>query len=525
MNYLLHHLLQASAARDHSQEAIVAGSERRTYGEAATACTALASGLRSAGLRRGGRVGVLLEAGIDQAISIFAASEAGGVFVPIHVGLFPDQVGHIIADCGMSVLITVRERLTSLIEADVDLTPLSSIVMCDGSAAAFSAALPAVDLDEVAAHTASSLTDVAIGRDLAGLMYTSGSTGRPKGVMISHEQVLAGSAIVSDYLGIRSDDRILGVLPFSFDAGLNQLITAFDQGATILPMSFTFGREIVNAIESERVTALAGVPTLWHLLVHPRSGLVQSDMSSLRYITNTGGHMPASILEQLRQALPHTQIFLMYGLTEAFRSTYLDPAELDRRPDSMGKAIPNTEILVLRPDGTRCDPGEVGELVHRGPTVSLGYWGRPDLTAQRLRTLDDGENSPTAQELVCFSGDLVRTDDEGFLYFVGRGDAMIKTSGYRVSPTEVESVALSHDAVSAAAAVGASDDALGQTIVLFVVAAPSADVVEAEIIAHVAAHRPPHMVPRSVRVVSSLPQTSTGKVNYPELKARAEETS
>ena len=203
--------------------------------------------------------------------------------------------------------------------------------------------------------------------------------------MLNHAQIMAGSSIVSDYLQIKESDRILAVLPFSFDAGLNQLTTAFQQGSTLVLISFTFAREIVQTLIKEEITALAGVPTLWGILIQPRSSMAKHQFPHLRYITNTGGKMPQTVLATLREYLPHTEIFLMYGLTEAFRSTYLPPEELDTRPTSIGKAIPNTEILVVNNEGQPCKPGEVGELVHRGPTVSMGYWGQPELTAQRLR--------------------------------------------------------------------------------------------------------------------------------------------
>src|SRR5262249_8340989 len=227
--------------------------------------------------------------------------------------------------------------------------------------------------------------DVSIEKDLAAILYTSGSTGKPKGVMLSHAQVMAGSSIVSAYLEIAEADRILAILPFSFDAGLNQLMTAFQQGGTLILLTFVFAREIVEMLARERATGLAGVPTLWSLLAQPSSSLRKTPLPDLRYITNTGGAMPQAVLADLRRALPGTRVFLMYGLTEAFRSTHLPREELDRRPTSMGKAIPDTEILVVNEDGKPCKPGEVGELVHRGPTVSLGYWGQPELTARVLR--------------------------------------------------------------------------------------------------------------------------------------------
>jgi acyl-CoA synthetase (AMP-forming)/AMP-acid ligase II len=338
--------------------------------------------------------------------------------------------------------------------------------------------------------------------------------------MLTHAQVMAGASIVSRYLDIRDRDRILAVLPFSFDAGMNQLTTAFQQGATLVLINFVFAREIVAMLEKERISGLAGVPTLWSLLVQPASTLDRQALPALRYITNTGGAMPQTVLAALRRTLPTTQIFLMYGLTEAFRSTYLPPEELDRRPTSIGKAIPDTEILVVNERGEPCRPGEIGELVHRGPTVSLGYWGQPDLTNAVLRPHPFAPRELGDAERVCYSGDLVRMDEDGFLYFVGRRDAMIKSSGYRVSPTEVEEVLFQSGLVRAAAVIGIPDEVLGQRIKAFVVAKEGESVKGAGLIDFCAERMPRHMVPKAVEVLAEIPKTPTGKVDYPALRRR-----
>ena len=238
--------------------------------------------------------------------------------------------------------------------------------------------------------------------------------------MLSHAQIRAGSRIVSSYLGIDQDHRTLAALPFSFDAGLNQLMTGMEHGATVVIKPFLFARQLVETLREERITGMGGVPPLWSLMAQPSSSLSKHDFPDLRYISNTGGVMPPSVLEILRHHLPQTRIFLMYGLTESFRSTFLPPEELDRRPTSMGKAIPDTEILVVNDNGERCGPGEVGELVHRGPTVSMGYWGQPEMTRSVLRPHPLAESGQEVGERVVYSGDLVKTDEEGYLYFVAR---------------------------------------------------------------------------------------------------------
>src|SRR5580704_3960733 len=453
MDFLVHHLLQASAARVPGDEALVHEQQRLTYQEVSASVTGLASGLRSAGLQRGERVGIYLGPSVPQVISIFATSQAGGVFVPINTLLFPEQVSHIARDCGISALITSANKLESLLPILSDIHSLRFLVVLDGTRVEIS--VPVHDFEALTNLKAEAVwQDWGIEKDLAAILYTSGSTGKPKGVMLSHANVVAGSTIVSTYLEITESDRILAVLPFSFDAGLNQLMTAFQQGGTLVLIDFVFAKQIVDLLVNERITGLAGVPTVWSLLAQPNSTLQKNTPPALRYITNTGGAMPQTVLKVLRTALPRTRIFLMYGLTEAFRSSYLPPEELDRRPTSMGKAIPDTEILVLNEQGQLCQPGEVGELVHRGPTVSMGYWGKPEATDQVLRRNPLLPPEVGEVEKVCYSGDLVKMDEEGYLYYVGRRDAMIKSSGIRISPTEVEEVVFQSGKVRHAAAIG-----------------------------------------------------------------------
>ena len=520
MDFLIHRILRSSAERSPEKEALVHGDQRLRYREVAQRTAGLASGLLRAGLRRGDRVGIYLEPSVAQVISIFGISEAGGAFVPINGALFPEQVAHMGADCGMKALITTPAKLSMLAAILPRIRSLEFVVLTgEGSAPPIS--LPHHRLEELCELSATpDGRDQAISKDLAAILYTSGSTGKPKGVMLSHANIMAGSTIVSSYLGITPTERILAVLPFSFDAGLNQLMTAFQQGATIVLLNFAFAREVVQALVKERITGLAGVPTLWSLLVQPSSALQKQPLPDLRYITNTGGAMPQPVLKVLRQALPGAKIYLMYGLTEAFRSTYLPPEELDRRPTSIGKAIPDTEILVLNDDGRLCKPGETGELVHRGPTVSMGYWNRPEETARVLRPnpllppqMGDGEK-------VCYSGDLVKTDEEGFLYFVGRRDAMIKSSGFRISATEIEDVLVETGKVGGAAAIGVPDDVLGQAIKCFVTPRDGEMLDTKALLAACAEKLPRYMLPKSIEVLSELPKTSSGKVDYPALRRR-----
>ncbi|MGH7682203.1 MAG: acyl-CoA ligase (AMP-forming), exosortase A system-associated, partial [Candidatus Eiseniibacteriota bacterium] len=498
----------------------VHGVRRLNYRDTWRQVDGLAEGLRRAGVQRGDRVGIYLDASIEQSISIFGVSRSGGVFVPINGVLFPDQVAHIAGDCRMRGLITSAAKLASLGPVLASVPSIEFVVV--SGAEPLPAGPPKTHAFEAlcALQAPAGWRETSIEKDLAAILYTSGSTGKPKGVMLSHAQVMSGASIVSTYLEITEAERILAVLPFSFDAGLNQIMSAFLKGATIVLKPFVFARELVTVLTKERITGLAGVPTLWSLLAQPSSTMEKGTFPHLRYITNTGGAMPQDVLAVLRRALPKTRIFLMYGLTEAFRSTYLPPEELDRRPTSMGKAIPDTEILVVDEHGKPCPPGQIGELVHRGPTVSYGYWGQPDLTARVLRP-----NPFLAPELgdvekVCYSGDLVQTDEDGFLYFVGRRDNMIKSSGFRISPTEVEEILFQSGKVQGAAVIGVPDPLLGQAVVAFVVAGEGAVLDPDSLRAYCGEKMPPYMVPKVIHVLDQLPKTSSGKVDYPALRRR-----
>jgi acyl-CoA ligase (AMP-forming) (exosortase A-associated) len=424
----------------------------------------------------------------------------------------------------MKGLITDQAKLATIGEVIDAMPSLEFVIVVAGSNAVETAPavrVPIYYLENLCAISPpATWQDWGIEKSLAAILYTSGSTGKPKGIMLSHANIMAGASIVATYLAISEQERILAVLPFSFDAGLNQLTTAMQHGGTIVLTTFVFARELVQILLKERITGLAGVPTLWSLLAQPNSGFQKNQFPALRYITNTGGAMPQNVLATLRQSLPTTKIFLMYGLTEAFRSTYLPPEELDRRPTSIGKAIPNTEILVINEEGQRCQPNEIGELVHRGPTVSLGYWGHPELNERVFRAHPLLPTEQASFERVCYSGDLVKTDDEGFIYFIGRRDTMIKSSGYRISPTEVEEILFQSGKLRGAAVIGLPDPLLGQRIKAFVVPKEGESVDQASLIAFCAERMPRYMAPKCIELLDELPKTSSGKVNYPALRQR-----
>jgi acyl-CoA ligase (AMP-forming) (exosortase A-associated) len=517
MDFLLHHLLRRSAQRLPNKEALVHGSERVTYEELFQNVLGLAQGLRNASLSRGERVAVYLDAGLAEATAIFGVSQSGGVIVPINAQLLAPQVAHICNDCQASALITSGSHLSRLRETLSQVKSLRFLVVVADDGTEPAAPIESYRFDSLLGSTVQWPWDeTSISRDLAAILYTSGSTGKPKGVMLSHANVMAGTTIVSSYLGISENDRILAVLPFSFDAGLNQLTTAIQRGATCILTRFALARDAVRMLVEERVTGLAGVPTFWSLMAQRTSGLDKSN-NTLRYITNTGGAMPQTVLATLRKALPNAKVFLMYGLTEAFRSTYLPPDQIERRPTSIGKAIPDTEIMVIA-DGKLCGPRQVGELVHRGPTVAMGYWNNPKASAEVFRSNPLAPPEITNREIVCYSGDLVETDAEGYIYYVGRRDSMIKSSGYRISPDEIEDALFRSGMISHAAVIGVPDSILGQSIMAFVTAREGEQIDVAKLLAHCSQSLPRYMLPRTIEVLPDLPKTNSGKVDYRTLR-------
>lgn len=510
-----HHLLARSAATTPNASALTYRDQTIDYAE-------LWRLVRGAGAQlldlvdRGDRVAIYLEKRFETVAAFFGASVAGAVFVPINYVLKPMQVRHILTDSGARVLVTSKDRLTQL-GATLDGTAINHILLVDGGdvVAYDSWQIHGWEADKRVLDAVGPPEAVGIDLDPAAILYTSGSTGRPKGVVLSHRNLIVGAESVSGYLQNTSDDVILSVLPLSFDAGLSQVTTAFAVGAHCVLMNYLLPRDVPKLCVKHEVTGLTCVPPLWQQLIE--APWPEEAAGRLRYWANTGGRMPKVTLDRLRGIFAKADPYLMYGLTEAFRSTYLDPREVDRRPDSIGKAIPNAEILVLRPDGSECGPGEEGELVHRGALVALGYWNDPVRTAERYRLINRTGQEWRAPEWAVWSGDTVVTDAEGFLYFVGRRDEMIKTSGYRVSPTEIEEAAYSTGLVRDVVALGVPDSQLGQRIVLVVTPVGS----DFEVKALIGALRqllPLYMVPAAVEVRTELPRSPNGKLDRNQIK-------
>lgn len=518
MSDLLPQLIETSASRNPSAEAVRFGGLTLSYEELWSAVTQVARGLISLGLGRLDRVAIYLPKTAETVVAMFASSQAGCVFVPVNPILKRDQVAHILADCGVRVLVTSVARAQDLLPALAHCPELKTIVLTDGDATTLSELTKVHCLswtDLGAAGGAADAPHRNIDTDVAAILYTSGSTGRPKGVVLSHRNMVIGAESVSHYLGNRSDDKLLAVLPFSFDYGFSQMSTAFRVGASVTLIDYLLPRDVINAVARHRITGLAGVPPLWAQLADLK--WPASVHEHLRYLTNSGGAMPKATLAKLRDSLPKARVFLMYGLTEAFRSTFLPPEELDRRPESIGKAIPNAEILVVRPDGTTCAVGEPGELVHRGSLVALGYWNDPDKTAERFKPLPGQDPALVLTEFAVWSGDTVRRDEDGYLYFVGRTDEMIKTSGYRVSPTEIEEVLFSTGMVADAVAIGVPHASLGQAVVVIAAPSPGYSCDTAALLERCKEALPNFMIPSQVVWRDSLPRNPNGKYDRASL--------
>ena len=519
---LLHELITASAERDPASAALTAGTATLSYQDLDAQVAGFAAGLIELGLDRAERVGIFLDKRIETVVASFGTARAGGAFVPVNPILKGEQIGHILRDCNARVLVTSPERLPMLAETLDHCHDLRQVILTGPLTRP-------VELQSVSLHQWSDVLASAprnghriIDNDLLSILYTSGSTGRPKGVVLSHRNMVAGAKSVASYLGNNPDDTLLAALPLSFDAGFSQLTTAFHSGARVVLLNYLLPQDVLKAMVKEKVTGLTAVPPLYIQLAQLKWPETVTD--HLRYFANTGGRMPLETLKALRAHLPRTQPFLMYGLTEAFRATYLPPDQVDARPDSIGKAIPNAEVLVLREDGTECAPNEPGELVQRGAHVAMGYWNDAEKTAERFKplpaTAPGRQSGFVLPEIAVFSGDTVRRDEEGYLYFIGRRDEMMKTSGYRVSPTEVEEILYSTQMVGECVAFGVPHPALGHSICVIATGKDGAALDGAALLAECKQRMPAYMVPAVIAPRDGpLPRNPNGKIDRKTLSA------
>ncbi len=512
MPTLFHHLLSKSAQKKPFSTAIRHKKIIWSFQQLNQLVEQQALALQGIGLKSRERVAIYLPKQIETVTSFLAISKAGGVFVPINPVLKNAQIAHILNDCNVQILITSKSRLEMLASNLKDCPDLQTIILVENETPVFTVPQQILTWQDFLNSTNQNVkTPSIIDTDIAAILYTSGSTGKPKGVILSHRNLIAGAESVSEYLKISQSDRLLAVLPFSFDYGLNQLTTSLLKGACCVLFDYLLPRDVIRVLETEKITGLAAVPSLWAQLAN----IEWSENINLRYMTNSGGKMPKSVLASIRQKAPNSQFFLMYGLTEAFRSTYLPPDQLDTRPDSIGKAIPNAEILVVREDGTLCEPHEEGELVHRGSLVSLGYWNDAAKTAERFKPCPNRFNELPLTEIAVWSGDTVTMDEEGYLYFVGRKDDMIKTSGYRVSPSEIEEVIYTSEFVKEAAAIGIEHLTLGQAIC--VVVSLNRDIDTESLIHLCKTQLPNFMIPTKIEVLPELPKNPNGKIDRKQL--------
>ena len=505
---LLHDYLIDSASRLPDKIALVCQHERVTYRELDERSNALAHALIARGVTRGDRVVVFADNTVASVISFFGVLKANAVVSMVSPQTKEDKLTYLLNDCRAAAIISDAHLAPALVPAVANARHLAAaIVTGEMDLGRLASVRHVAGWDE--ALTAEPTTLPArrnIDIDLASIIYTSGSTGDAKGVMLTHRNMMTAATSVSTYLENVEDDIIIGLLPLSFDYGLFQMIMAFRVGARlILERSFTYPAEVLNRVVEEKVTGFPGVPTIFAILGGLRS-IGQYDFSAIRYVTNTAAALSLKNIEMIRQTFPKAKLYSMYGLTECKRCTYLPPADLDRKPLSVGIAIPNTELWIVNDKDERVGPGEVGQLVIRGATVMRGYWEKPEETAKKLRP------GPLPGEMVLYTGDYCKLDEEGYLYFVGRMDDIIKSRGEKVAPKEVENAIVDLPGVREAAVIGVPDPILGQAVKALVVLDEGAAVSERDILGQCSRRLENYMVPKFIEIVAELPKTSTGKI-------------
>ncbi len=492
--------LRAAAAARGEKLAIAAGEQRLTYAELDRAVDGVAAGLAALGVRRGDRVAVVLPNGVEAAIAIYGVLRAGAAFLPMNPSIKADKLAYVLGDSGAETMICADDLAPLAAEAGKAAPGLRRVIGAGGRIGD----LPS--LEELAAGPAEPPAP-ALTVDLAAVIYTSGSTGRPKGVTLDHANMAFACGSIVEYLGLREDDRLLCVLPLSFDYGLYQLLMSIRVGATLfLEPGFAFAGRVVEMLERERVTVLPGVPTLFQVLTALR-GLPERELPDLRLLTNTGAALSATVIEGIRRTFPKATLFSMYGLTECKRVSYLPPDQLDARPTSVGVPIPGTEAWIVDEYGDEAGPNEIGELWVRGGHVMRGYWNDPDATAARLRP------GRWPWDRVLATGDLFRRDEEGYLFFVGRLDDIIKSRGEKVAPREVEEVLATAPGVGDVAVIGVEDRLLGQAIHAHVAPADAEELDPAALRRHCAERLEEYMVPQRVVVHAELPKSANGKID------------
>jgi amino acid adenylation domain-containing protein len=508
---LVDDLLASSRERYPAKTAVVEDGRRTTYAELDESANRLARLLRESGVAPGDRVAVLLENSVESAISIFGVLRAEGAFVVINPTTKPDKLVFMLNDCAASALVVDARFAEAAAAASREVASLKCIAAWGGDTGR--GRERRADLDrELAGFPSVRPRRRCIDMDLAAIIYTSGSTGHPKGVTVTHLNVVSAATSITQYLEMAADDVVINCLPLSFDYGLYQLLMSVKTGGTlVLERSFAYPYRIVELVRDEKVTGFPGVPTIFAMLLQMK-GLGPEAFDGVRFVTNTAAALPAAHILRLKGLFRNARIYSMYGITECKRVSYLPPEELDRRPTSVGRGMPNEQVFVVDEHGDEVEPGVVGELVVRGSNVMKGYWNRPDETARALRP------GRYPWERVLHTGDLFMRDSEGFLYFVARKDDIIKSRGEKVSPREVEGVIYELPAVREAAVVGVPDAVLGQAIKVVIVTAEGHSLEAREVMAHCARRLENFMVPKHVEFRAELPKTATGKIRHGPLR-------
>lgn len=484
-----------------------------SYADLAAEAGRVANWLRGRGIRPGDRVIVHLRKGIDEVAAMFGIWKAGGVVINVNSHWTAAQLAYVARDSRARAVILTQASMAAL-TGDHAL-PADTAYLLQGKAAGL---VQGADPWTALAADDRSAPDECDPHALAMIIYTSGSTGAPKGVMLSHRNIRVGAISVAEYLGLTSDDRLLSVLPYSFDAGLNQLTTMMLLGGTVIHQPVTMPAEIIRMAKAEAATTIAGVPPLWNQIVRLLDGSPTA-LPALRRVTNTGGKIPPNILELMPGVFPGVDIFLMYGLTEAFRSTYLPPAKFSAKMGSIGQQIPNAQVFAIKHGIGIAGPGEQGELVHAGPLVSMGYWEKPGITASKIRPCPELADL-IGDAPVVYSGDLVKVDQDGDMWFVSRMDEMIKTLGFRLSPTEVEDALSQSGLVTDIVAYGVEHPDLGQAVHVSVTFLPEAD--HSALVAHCQKTMPHYMRPMRFHAwQGAMPRTASGKLDRPTVIAAA----
>lgn len=499
---LLHHAFEASCQRLPAKTALVCGAERVSYADLANRVNALATLLQARGVARGDRVVMLLESSVEFAVGVHAVLKVGAVFVPISPLTKADKLAYMLNDTRACAVLT-DARLENVWRDAVARSPSVAVTVVRGLSNAEGTNLPWPD---AAASAPPAATEPCIDQDLAAIIYTSGTTGEPKGVMLTHLNMRSAWASVQAYLGLREDDVIGLALSPSFSYGLYHVLMGLGLGATVvLEGSAAFPVRLVERLVQERVTVFPGVPTLYSAIL-ALGNLATFDLSSLRIVSNAAAALSDQHVRQIQALLPAARLYSMYGMTECKRISYLPPEQLTTRPTSVGRGLVNQEVWLVDEAGSRLPNPATGELVVRGSHVMRGYWDKPVETARRLRP------GPIKGESVLHTGDIFRTDAEGWLYFVGRRDDIIKSRGEKVAPREVENTIYAIDGVLDCAVIGVPDDRLGQAVKAFVVLKPGAVLTEREVIRHCLARLENYMAPKSVVFMADLPRTDSGKI-------------